>query len=92
MPVGVQLYTLRDLAERDLAGAFGAVSEAGYKWIELYGDGFGHSVEKVVDMLDAADLKVAATHVGLDRLETELPTVIDECRALETELRRRGKL
>ena len=45
MPIGLQLYTVRDHLEKDLEGTFERVAQIGYKVVELGGtfDFYGRS-------------------------------------------------
>ena len=63
MEYGLQLYSIRDITEKDLDGALKQVSEIGYKFVEFAGF-FGHSAEAVKAMLDKYGLKVSGTHTG----------------------------
>ena len=37
MEYGIQMYSLRDITDKDLAGAFKAVADMGYKTVETAG-------------------------------------------------------
>ena len=63
MEYGIQMYSVRDLAEKDLDAALRGVSELGYKNVEFAGF-FGHSAQEVKGMLDRYGLKVSGTHTG----------------------------
>lgn len=63
MEYGIQLYSVRDLAEKDLKGALKAVADIGYKYVEFAGF-FGHSAEEVRSWLDEYGLKCSSTHTG----------------------------
>ena len=41
---GLQLFSVRDITDKDLEGTLKAVSEMGYKYVE-YAGFFGHSAE-----------------------------------------------
>lgn len=73
--IGLQLYTLRDETARDFRGTLARVAEMGYHGVELAGDG-GLGAAEMLAALDAAGLKAFGSHVGLDRLESDLPSVI----------------
>jgi sugar phosphate isomerase/epimerase len=63
--VGIQLYTLRDDAHRDLERTLGDIAAIGYKDVELYGmNSFGMSPERVRVILDRNGLRAPSTHVG----------------------------
>ena len=63
MDYGIQLYSVRDLAEKDLESALKQVSEIGYKYVEFAGF-FGHPAEEVAGWLKKCDLRVSGTHTG----------------------------
>ena len=63
MEYGLQLYSVRDLTEKDMDAALHQVSEIGYKFVEFAGF-FGHSAEAVAEMLHKYGLKVSGTHTG----------------------------
>ena len=46
LPIGLQLYSVRDAMEKDFAGTIKAVAEMGYDQVEFAGL-FGHSAEEV---------------------------------------------
>ncbi|MBE5767048.1 MAG: sugar phosphate isomerase/epimerase [Clostridiales bacterium] len=67
MEYGIQMYSVRDITEKDLAGAIKAVAAMGYKLIEFAGF-FGHSAEEINAMLNENNVKVSGTHTGLNEL------------------------
>lgn len=67
IPIAVQLYSIRGIAQNDLAGVLGQVAKLGFKGVEFAGY-YGHEAAAVRKMLDANGLKVAGTHTGLDTL------------------------
>ena len=58
---GLQLYSVRDITEKDLEGAIRAVAELGYSSVEMAGF-FGHSAKEVRKMLDGAGVTLVGTH------------------------------
>lgn len=78
MPLAVQLYTLRNLTAKDFAQTVRQVAELGYNAVELAGFGNLRSVDQVKAALDDAGLKVAGSHVAIDRFESDLNAVLDE--------------
>lgn len=70
MEYGLQLYSVRDFTEKDLANTLEQVAKIGYKYVEFAGF-FGHSAEEVKAMLDANGLIVSGTHSGLADLEND---------------------
>lgn len=71
---GIQMYSLCDLAEKDLAAALKAVGELGYSYVESAGF-FGHTADEVCRMLEDANVTIRSAHGSLKEL---LPDKIDE--------------
>ncbi len=67
MEYGIQMYSLRDAAEKDLGGALAAVAGMGYKFVEFAGF-FGHSAQQVKSWLEQYGLQVSGTHTGWPEL------------------------
>ncbi|MCI5648383.1 MAG: sugar phosphate isomerase/epimerase [Fusicatenibacter sp.] len=67
MEYGLQLFSVRDVTEKDLAFALEQVAKIGYKYVEFAGF-FGHDAKEVKVMLDANGLIVSGTHSSLDDL------------------------
>ena len=57
MKYGIQMYSVRDLAEKDLYAALKCVADIGYKYVEFAGF-FGHKAEDVRAWLDELGLEV----------------------------------
>ena len=60
---GLQLFSVRDITDKDLEGALKAVAEMGYKYVE-YAGFFGHSAEQVKEWQDKYGLKCSGTHIA----------------------------
>ena len=67
---GLQLYSVRDITEKDLLGAIKTVAKTGYKGMEFAGF-FGHSAEEVKACMDDCGVKAWGTHTGVDGLTEE---------------------
>lgn len=67
MQYDIQLYSVRDVSEKDLNAALMGVSKLGYQSIEFAGF-FGHSAKEVAQMLRQNGLSVSGTHTGLNAL------------------------
>ena len=67
MEYGIQMYSLRDITENDLEGAFEAVAKMGYKTVETAGF-FGHSAAEVLGMIEKNGLRLVGTHSGCEAL------------------------
>jgi len=61
LPVGLQLYTVRKQAEKDLDGTLHAVAEIGYKEVELPGF-YKKKAPEIRKSLDAAGLTCPSAH------------------------------
>ena len=75
--VGIQLYTLRDDARRDLERTLGDIAAAGYNDVELLGsmNNFGMAPARLRAILDRDGLRAPSTHVAgnaLDDLDHQL--------------------
>lgn len=58
---GIQMYSIRDIAETDLDGSLWTVSELGYRYVEFAGF-FGHPAKAVKAWLDRYGLLPSGTH------------------------------
>ena len=63
IPIGVQLYSVRVAAERDLAGTLAAIAKMGYEGVEFAGY-YGKDPKDIRKMLDDTGLKCCGTHTG----------------------------
>lgn len=63
MEYGIQMYSVRDLTEKNMDEALRQVGELGYKFVEFAGF-FGIPAEEIKAMLDKYGLKVSGTHTG----------------------------
>jgi sugar phosphate isomerase/epimerase len=75
-PLGLQLYTLRDLMERDVAATLALVAKTGYREVEFAGY-FDHSPAQLRGMLDDVGLAAPSTHIGADQFAEDAARVID---------------
>lgn len=67
LPIGLQLYSVRDDCARDLPAVLSAVAKMGYDGVEFAGY-YGHSADDLRRLLDDNNLKCCGTHTGLDTL------------------------
>jgi sugar phosphate isomerase/epimerase len=81
--VGIQLYTLRDDARKDLGKTLADIAAAGYKDVEMLGSmgNFGASPKQARAMLDKNGLRAPSTHVGTDVL-TNLDRAVEDAHVL----------
>ena len=74
---GVQLYTLRSVAGRDLEGTLKTLAEIGYKEVETHSY-YGRTAAEIRKALDTAGLSAPAAHTNLNALTTNLSRLLDE--------------
>ena len=84
LPVGLQVYTVRDHAERDFAGTMKKIAEIGYKYVELAGL-YGLEPSAVKSALDEAGLVAISAHVPFDELSGDTDKVLDIYKSLGCE-------
>ncbi|MDX1932966.1 MAG: sugar phosphate isomerase/epimerase [Capsulimonadales bacterium] len=77
IPVGLQMYTVRDDAAKDFAGTVKTIAEIGYAGVELAGYA-GLTAAEAKKVLDDNGLAVFGGHVGYDQMTNNLEQVIDE--------------
>lgn len=65
IPVGVQLYSVRDQCAKDLPGTLTAIAKIGYKGVEFAGY-HGRSAKELRKMLDDLGLVACGTHTPYD--------------------------
>lgn len=82
--IGIQLYTLREAAAKDLDDTLRRVSEIGYTAVEFAGFQ-GLTAATVKGLLDKHGLKAAAAHVPLTEFQNRIDGVIDDLTTIEAE-------
>jgi sugar phosphate isomerase/epimerase len=80
-PLGLQLWSVRAQAEKDLPGTLKQVKTWGIDLVESAGF-YGRTPEQFASELKNAGLSCPAMHVGFDRLEKELAAVLKEADAV----------
>src|SRR5690554_5959396 len=70
IPVGLQLYTLRENMAEDYVGTLKKVAALGYKTVEFAGYG-GISAKEMKKILDDLGLKGVSSHVSFQSLQDE---------------------
>lgn len=70
LPIGIQVYSVRDAAEKDFKGTLQALKEMGYDFLELAGL-YGMSFEKARAAVEEAGIPVLSAHVPWDELMRE---------------------
>lgn len=79
--IGVQMYTLREMAASDLDATLGEVAKAGYAGVEFAGF-YGHAAEDVRAMLDRYGLKAFAAHIPVTQFEGDIESVVNDLTAI----------
>jgi sugar phosphate isomerase/epimerase len=82
MRLSLQLYTVRDHLEKDPAATYKAISEIGLEYVEGGGSFGAATAQEGRKLLDDFGLKASGSHIGIDRLESELGKVIEEVNVL----------
>ena len=76
LPLGLQLYSLRELLPKDFDGTLKAVSGAGYTEVEAAGY-YAMSAPDFKQSMDAAGLHCVSGHYPLDMLQPQLEAILD---------------
>lgn len=77
LPIAVQVYSVREEAERDFAGTMQKLGEMGYDGVELAGL-YGKSAEEIRDSIKAAGLTAISAHVSYDELAGDLEKTLQD--------------
>ena len=67
IPIGLELYSVRDILGKDLNGTVTAVAKMGYQCVEFYSPYFSWSMDQAKDvrkLLDDLGIKCLSTHNG----------------------------
>ena len=97
--IGLQLYTVRDLLERNFEGTLAEVARLGYRQVEFAGI-IDQSPEQTLSVLKRHGLVAPASHVSYEQLELELPKHLQVAREMgqqfivcpSVDASRRGKI
>lgn len=81
MRIAAQLYTVRDLLQRDFAGTLARVEEIGYDAVEFAGFGSLSAVQ-VARILRDVGLIPSSSHFPIERLESDMDGVVADALAL----------
>lgn len=77
LPVAVQVYSVREDAEKDFAGTMKKLKEIGYDGVELAGL-YGLSPKEVKDAIEAAGLVALSAHVPFRDLVADMEGVVSQ--------------
>jgi sugar phosphate isomerase/epimerase len=76
VPLGLQLYSVREQLPKDYNGTLKQLGDLGYREVESAGY-YGHSPADVKSAMDAAGLKLVSAHYSSDDLHKQLDQIID---------------
>lgn len=79
--IGIQLYTVRELMEREPDATLGALAAIGYREIEFSGL-YGRGAKDFRRMLENHDMTAPAGHVSIQEIRTALPRLLDDAATL----------
>ena len=84
--VGIQTYTIRDAMTEDTGAALQMLRDVGYDFVETNDRDFTRvSMDELVSALKAADLPVAATHIGYETFRDTPQVAADQAKQLGAE-------
>src|SRR5260370_781090 len=75
-PIGLQLYTVRELMKTDFDGTIAKVAQVGYKEVEFAGY-FGKTPQEVRATLEKNSLAAPSAHFGYDVVEQKWSETLD---------------
>ena len=81
MEYGLQLYSVRDMMEKDVQSTLRAVAEIGYTSVEFAGL-FDHNPAQIREWLDAYGLRCLSMHSQLSELENDYDATISAHKTL----------
>ncbi|MBR0227330.1 MAG: sugar phosphate isomerase/epimerase [Clostridia bacterium] len=71
LPVGYQMYSAREKAQKDLKGVCRALKAMGYDGVEFAGF-YGHSAEEIKAILDETGLRAVSNHAPASAFERDV--------------------
>ena len=81
MPLGIQLYTLRSLLERDFDGTLARIAEIGYREVEFAGY-YKRTPAQVREVLRRTGLSSPSAHIPLPASDDVWTRALDDARAV----------
>ena len=79
--IGVQLYTVRTLLEKDFDGTLAQIAKIGYKEVEFAGY-YDRKPDALRKQLDTLGLAAPSAHVGLDALRNDWSRTLDDAETM----------
>ena len=84
LPVGLQLYTVRDQCQKDFEGTIRQIAAIGYKEVEVY-DFYGKTAAETRKLLDDNGLKAPSGHWQLTAFQKRLAKSIEDAKTIGCE-------
>lgn len=84
MPIGLQLYSVRDLLPKDFDGTLAQLHAAGYSVVEAAGF-YNRTAADFRSSMDKAGLRCISAHYTLSLLQTQLDSLLEYAHALGLE-------
>jgi sugar phosphate isomerase/epimerase len=75
LPIGLQLYSVRDMIAKDYEGTLKQVAALGYQEVEAAGY-YGHTAQQVRQAMRGAGLRLVSAHYSLPELNQDLEQTI----------------
>lgn len=84
LPVALQVFSVRDDAEKDFKGTMQKVKEMGYDGVELAGL-YGHTAAQIRQMLDEVGIRAISAHIPYVELIADMEGIVDQYMAIGCE-------
>src|SRR6266852_2630981 len=84
VPMGLEIYSLRGQAQKDLPATLALIRKLGFEEVEG-GDFYGRSATEVRKLLDENSLKMTSMMAAFERLNKEINSVADDAHTLGAE-------
>lgn len=78
LPIGAQLYTVRDIIKTDFANTIRAIAKIGYEGVEIGRFPTADAQRDAKRLFDDLGLRICGVHIAVDQLEKDLPRVVAE--------------
>jgi sugar phosphate isomerase/epimerase len=75
IPIGIQIYSLRRAADKDLPGTLALIRRFGFQEVEVSGL-HGHTAKEFRKLLDANGLKATSMMAAYDKLTNDIDSVV----------------
>ncbi len=81
LPLGMQLYSVREMLPKDYLGTLKQVAAVGYKEVEAAGF-YDHSADEVKTAMQTAGLNCVSAHYPLSTLKPQIDSIIPFCKSV----------